>query len=141
MATVLGMNTALPTRCGFSTRTQTARLTARPAAPRSMRRTVTVAAGGTPSYPNDWLPKDPVVVGASVAGWVLPSNIGVSALGGKSLFGAFVSSIGQELAHFPTGPALDSNFWLYMVTWHVGLFIALFLGQIGVQARKQGYLD
>jgi hypothetical protein len=26
-----------------------------------------------------------------------------------------------------------------MTTWHVGLFVCLFLGQIGVQARKQNY--
>ena len=44
-------------------------------------------------------------------------------------------------AHWPTGPALDDKFWLYMITWHIGLFLAMFLGQIGVQARKQGYFD
>ena len=35
-------------------------------------------------------------------GWFAPSNIAVPALGGQSLFGAFSSSIGNELAHFPT---------------------------------------
>ena len=44
-------------------------------------------------------------------------------------------------AHFPTGPALDDKFWLYLITYHMGLFLAMFLGQIGVQARKQGYFD
>ena len=44
-------------------------------------------------------------------------------------------------AHWPTGPAMDDKFWLYMITWHIGLFLAMFLGQIGVQARKQGYFD
>jgi hypothetical protein len=28
-----------------------------------------------------------------------------------------------------------------VIVWHVGLFLAMFLGQIGVQARKQGYFD
>jgi photosystem I subunit PsaO len=69
----------------------------------------------------------------------VPSNIGVSAFGGKSLFGMFTASIGEELAKFPAGPAVTDQFWLYMITWHVGLFVALTLGQIGVQARKQGY--
>lgn len=43
--------------------------------------------------------------------WVVPSNIPVSAFGGQSLFGAFTQSIGQELSHFPTGPALGDKFW------------------------------
>lgn len=73
--------------------------------------------------------------------WFAPSNIGVPALGGKSLFGLFSESIGQELSHFPVGPALTDNFWLYLVTWHVGLFLTLFLGQIGVRGRAQGYFD
>ena len=98
--------------------------------------------------------------------WVIPSNIPVAALGGQSLFGAFTQSIGKELSHFPTGPALGDKFWcvkllrcmhgshyvhetaeqharsrpyvtsaaidcrLYLVTWHVGLFLAMFLGQV-----------
>ena len=52
--------------------------------------------------------------------WTIPSNIGVSAFGGQSLFGLFQSSIAENLAHFPTGPALTDKFWLYMITWHVG---------------------
>ena len=73
------------------------------------------------------------------AGWFIPSNIGVSAFNGDSLFGLFAKSIGENLAHFPTGPALDDKFWLYMVTWHVGLFVTLTLAQIGIQGRKQEY--
>ena len=30
---------------------------------------------------------------------------------------------------FSQGPALTDDFWLLMVTWHVGLFVALTLGQ------------
>lgn len=30
---------------------------------------------------------------------------------------------------------------LYLTIYHVGLFLALFLGQIGVRARKSGYFD
>ena len=78
---------------------------------------------------------------AGFAGWFLPSNIPVSAFGGKSLFGLFMESISENLAHFPTGPALDDKFWLYMITWHVGLFLTLTLGQIGIQGRKQGYFN
>jgi photosystem I protein PsaO len=46
-----------------------------------------------------------------VRSWFAPSNIGVPALGGSSLFGKFSESIGANLAHFPTGPALDDPFW------------------------------
>lgn len=87
----------------------------------------------------NWIKKDPTVLMASAAGWFIPSNIGVGAFGGKSLFGLFTASIGENMAHFPTGPALDDKFWLYMVTWHVGLFVTMTLGQIGFQGRKQGY--
>ncbi|EFN53760.1 hypothetical protein CHLNCDRAFT_14460, partial [Chlorella variabilis] len=84
-----------------------------------------------------WLNKDPVAFMAGFLGWFAPSNIAVPAFGNQSLFGAFTKSIGEELAHFPTGPALTDDFWLLMVTWHMGLFACLFWGQIGVQARKQ----
>lgn len=39
----------------------------------------------------------------------MPTNIPVPVLGGQSLFGKFLGSIGAELAHFPTGPALKSE--------------------------------
>lgn len=71
--------------------------------------------------------------------WTVPSSIPVGALGGDSLFGLLNKQIGAELAHFPSGPALDSPFWLYLVTWHVGLFATMLLGQVGVNGRKQGY--
>ena len=142
--------------------------------------------------------------------WFIPSNIGVPAFGGASLFGKFTQvratghdiprrgvleclvavhtalhpseqrmcatqSIGANLARFPTGPALNDPFWcvtekmlsathgassdtnpqrmarsvkirvvlrrLYLITWHVGLFVVLTLGQIGVQVRILPQLD
>jgi len=72
-------------------------------------------------------------------GWFAPSNIAVGAFGGKSLFGLLMGSIGENLAHFPTGPALNDPFWLYLTTWHLGLFLTLTLAQIGIQGRKQEY--
>lgn len=69
----------------------------------------------------------------------MPSAIPVGSFGGTSLFGAFTAQIGTELAKFPTGPSLDSQFWLYMITWHVGLFATMLLGQVGVNGKKQGY--
>jgi photosystem I subunit PsaO len=69
--------------------------------------------------------------------WTIPSNIPVSAFGGKSLFGLLTASIGENLAHFPTGPSLDDPFWLYLLSWHIGLFVTLLLGQVGVNGRKQ----
>lgn len=103
-----------------------------------VRRSLVVRASGQP-YPRDWLKTDPLVFVLSFAGWTIPSSIGVSAFGGNSLFGLLTSSIGEELAHFPTGPALTDSFWLYLTLWHVGLFLTLVLGQAGVQGRKQGY--
>nr|6SL5_O Chain O, PsaO [Dunaliella salina] len=82
---------------------------------------------------------DPIVPAISFVGWTLPSNIGTSALNGQSLFGAFYESIGQNLAHWPTGFALDDKFWLYMVTWHTGLFIVMLLGQVGFKGRTEDY--
>jgi photosystem I subunit PsaO len=31
------------------------------------------------------------------------------------------------------------QFWLYLLTWHSGLFLTMLLGQIGVQGKKTGY--
>ena len=85
-------------------------------------------------------PQDPLVLGLGFLGWTLPSTIGVSAFGGQSLFGLLTQSIGEQMAHWPTGPALSDKFWLYMITWHIGLFLSLTLAQIGVQGRKQGWV-
>jgi photosystem I subunit PsaO len=80
-----------------------------------------------------------VALGLGFAGWTIPSSISVPGFGGNSLFGLFNASIAENLAKFPQGPALSDKFWLYMVLWHVGLFTALLLGQIGVNGRKQNY--
>lgn len=90
------------------------------------------------TFDSNWLRIDPTVFAIGFLGWTVPSNIPVSALGG-SLFGNLTASIGANLAHFPTGPTLDDKFWLYLITWHSGLFLTLLLGQIGVQGRKTGY--
>ena len=75
----------------------------------------------------------------SVCSWTVPSSIPVGAFDGNSLFGLLNGQIAKELAHFPTGPSIDSPFWLYLVVWHVGLFTTMLLGQVGVNGRKQGY--
>lgn len=59
---------------------------------------------------------------SSFCRWTVPTNIPVSVLGGKSLFGEFLASIGANLAQFPKGPALTDRFWLYFIVYHVGLF-------------------
>jgi len=46
--------------------------------------------------------------------------------------------MGEELAKFPQGPALGDKFWLYMLTWHTGLFVVMLFGQVGVQGKKEG---
>jgi photosystem I subunit PsaO len=86
-----------------------------------------------------WLNKEPLALVIGFVGWFAPSNIGVQTFGGKSLFGAFMASIGENLANFPTPPGVTSNFWFLMLFWHVGLFTTLTLAQIGLNGRKQGY--
>lgn len=71
----------------------------------------------------------------------MPSNIAISALGGQSLYGKLMERTIANLQHFPVGPALTDDFWLYLITWHAGLFVVMLLGQIGVQGRKQGYFE
>ncbi|CAK9223635.1 unnamed protein product [Sphagnum troendelagicum] len=88
-------------------------------------------------FNRDWLRKDLSVVGFGLIGWLAPSSIPV--INGNSLTGLFLASIGPELAHFPTGPSVTSPFWLWLITWHVGLFVVLTLGQIGFKGRKDGY--
>ncbi|KAM7272629.1 hypothetical protein ACFE04_027292 [Oxalis oulophora] len=91
----------------------------------------------TCSFKGDWLRTDLNVIGFGIIGWLAPSS--VPAIDGKSLTGLFFDSIGTELAHFPTPPALSSQFWLWLVCWHLGLFITLTFGQIGFKGRSEGY--
>ncbi|XP_028086808.1 photosystem I subunit O [Camellia sinensis] len=88
-------------------------------------------------FERDWLRTDLNVIGFGLIGWLAPSS--VPAINGNSLTGLFFSSIGTELSHFPTGPALDSPFWLWMVCWHLGLFLCLTFGQIGIKGRTEEY--
>ncbi|GJD12052.1 Photosystem I subunit O [Galdieria sulphuraria] len=60
---------------------------------------------------------NPLVIIVALLGWTLPASI--------------PSNI--PILH---GPALDDPFWLYMVLWHVGLFIVLFFGTIGYGISK-----
>ncbi|CAN7097908.1 unnamed protein product [Brassica rapa subsp. narinosa] len=90
-------------------------------------------------FESNWLRRDLNVVGFGLIGWLAPSSI--PAINGKSLTGLFFESIGTELAHFPTPPALTSQFWLWLVTWHLGLFICLTFGQIGFKGRTEDYFQ
>lgn len=104
------------------------------------RRSVTVRAEtSNTGFDSNWLRADPLVFVLGFVGWTLPSTIGVQSFGGESLFSLFLARIGDNLAHFPAGPAVGDKFWLYFAIYHVGLFSTLLLGQIGVQGRKQGY--
>ncbi|XP_073054813.1 photosystem I subunit O [Primulina eburnea] len=96
------------------------------------------ASGGKVTcFQGDWLRTDLNVIGFGLIGWLAPSSIPI--INGNSLTGLFFSSIGPELAHWPTGPALNSPFWLLMITWHLGLFICLTFGQIGFKGRTEDY--
>ncbi|CAI5469741.1 unnamed protein product [Closterium sp. Yama58-4] len=87
-------------------------------------------------FVRDWLRTDLSVIGFGFVGWLAPSSI--PAINGKSLTGLFFESIGPELAHWPTGPSIDSPIWLWMILWHFGLFACLWWGQIGFKARADG---
>ncbi|KAJ0973382.1 hypothetical protein J5N97_021341 [Dioscorea zingiberensis] len=97
-----------------------------------------VAAGGRfTCFERDWLRTDLNVIGFGLIGWIAPSSVPL--INGNSLTGLFFQSIGEELAHWPTGPALTSPFWLWLVTWHLGLFLCLTFGQIGFKGRAEKY--
>ncbi|XWS52814.1 hypothetical protein CRYUN_Cryun11dG0104400 [Craigia yunnanensis] len=100
--------------------------------------TLAGASGGKfTCFERNWLRTDFNVIGFGLIGWIAPSSIPV--IDGKSLTGLFFESIGTELAHFPTPPALTSQFWLWLVLWHFGLFITLTFGQIGFKGRTEDY--
>ncbi|CAD7704899.1 unnamed protein product [Ostreobium quekettii] len=92
-------------------------------------------------FDRDWISSSPFAFMMGFIGWTAPSSIGVPAYDGNSLFGSLLGQIVKEWQHFPTGPALDSPFWLYLITWHLGLFVTLTLAQIGFNGNKQGYFD
>ncbi|KAJ6798251.1 photosystem I subunit O [Iris pallida] len=77
------------------------------------------------------------MIGFGLIGWLAPSSI--PAINGDSLMGLFLQSIRTELSHWPTGPALTSQFWLWLIIWHLGLFICLTFGQIGFKGRSENY--
>merc|ERR1712050_195253 len=89
-------------------------------------------------FDGEWIKSDPMVLVLGFLGWTVPSALPSSGFGGDSLFSRFINSIGNELAHFPSGPSIDSDFWIYLILYHTGLFLCILLGQIGVQGRKQG---
>ncbi|CAN4100783.1 unnamed protein product [Withania somnifera] len=101
---------------------------------------VAQASGGRVTcFERDWLRRDLNVIGFGLIGWLAPSSI--PAINGKSLTGLFFESIGTELSHFPTPPALTSQFWLWLVCWHLGLFLCLTFGQIGFKGRTEDYFS
>ena len=91
------------------------------------------------TFDDDWLKADVTVHLLTLFGWSVPSGIAIKSYGDTSLLAAFSASIGENLANFPQGPGLEDKFWLYLLTWHIGLFSTMLLGQIGWQGRKQGY--
>ncbi|XP_048498730.1 photosystem I subunit O-like [Beta vulgaris subsp. vulgaris] len=95
------------------------------------------AGGKFTCFERNWLRTDLNVIGFGLIGWLASSS--VPTINGNSLSGLFFSSIGEELSHFPTPPALTSQFWLWLVLWHLGLFLCLTFGQIGFKGRTEEY--
>ncbi|XP_016441914.1 photosystem I subunit O-like [Nicotiana tabacum] len=110
-----------------------------PVTARNPLRVAQASGGKFTCFERDWLRRDLNVIGFGLIGWLAPSSIPV--INGKSLSGLFFDSIGTELSHFPTGPALTSQFWLWLVCWHLGLFICLTFGQIGFKGRTEDYFS
>ena len=110
-----------------------------PVAARNPLRVAGACGGKVTCFERDWLRTDLNVIGFGLIGWLAPSSI--PAINGKSLTGLFFESIGTELAHFPTPPPLTSQFWLWLVTWHFGLFLCLTFGQIGFKGRTEDYFS
>ncbi|KAE8682456.1 Photosystem I subunit O [Hibiscus syriacus] len=105
--------------------------------PKNPLRLAGASGGKFTCFERDWLRRDLNVIGFGLIGWPAPSSI--PAIDGKSLTGLFFESIGTELAHFPTPPALTSQFCLWLVLWHLGLFITLTFGQNGFKGRTEDY--
>lgn len=98
------------------------------------------AASNNNTFDDNWLKAEVPVHLLTLFGWTIPSASPCPAFeNNNSLFFMLCQSVSENLSHFPTGPALDDKFWLYLITWHVGLFTTMLLGQIGYQGRKQGY--
>ena len=125
-STVSGLaGASLASRPAFSTSfTRGSRVSARnPLMSRNLERNGRITCM---TFPRDWLRRDLSVIGFGLIGWMGPSS---------------VPAIGQELAHFPTPPPVTSQFWLWLVTWHLGLFIVLTFGQIGFKGRTEDYFE
>ncbi|PON78829.1 Photosystem I PsaO [Parasponia andersonii] len=134
-STVVGLGTSSlssPKRTALSSGFLKSSVTAR-----NPLRQARASGGKFTCFERNWLRRDFNVIGFGLIGWIAPSSIPV--INGKSLTGLFFESIGAELAHFPTPPALTSQFWLWLVTWHLGLFIVLTFGQIGFKGRTDDY--
>ncbi|CAK9184689.1 unnamed protein product [Ilex paraguariensis] len=108
-----------------------------PVRARNPLRLAQASGGKFTCFERNWLRTDLNVIGFGLIGWLAPSSI--PAINGNSLTGLFFQSIAEELSHWPTGPALTSQFWLWLVTWHFGLFVCLTFGQIGFKGRAEEY--
>jgi len=106
---------------------------------RTYRAVLPTTVAESKTFDDDWLKAESTVHLLTLFGWTVPSGVAIKAYGDTSLLAAFADSIGNNLANFPQGPAIDDKFWLYLITWHIGLFSTMLLGQIGWQGRKQGY--
>merc|ERR1711971_655998 len=98
-----------------------------------------VRAENPETFPRNWLKRDNFPFWVGYLAWTIPSCIPVGSYGGESLFYRMNESIASNLANFPTGPGVADPFWVYMLTWHIGLFLTLTLAKIGYEGKKEGY--
>merc|ERR1712241_224954 len=124
-----GVRTALPARSKVSITRPRQGLNQ--VSSRTQRNTIRTHAGNSPdTFPRDWLKKDNFPLICGFLAWTIPSSIPVGSFGGESLFWRLNESIKIGFDNFPTGPGVTDPFWIYMLTWHIGLFVTLTLAKI-----------
>lgn len=88
------------------------------------------SAGG----PYSWLRKDPLVLAIGFLGWTIPAASPSPSFGGGSLFGGLLAETSAGLAQFPTPPAMDSPFWIYLITCES---VLVFWGFVRVEKKRE----
>eukprot|EP00243_Klebsormidium_subtile_P011778 TRINITY_DN6829_c0_g2_i1.p1 TRINITY_DN6829_c0_g2~~TRINITY_DN6829_c0_g2_i1.p1 ORF type:complete len:396 (-),score=44.86 TRINITY_DN6829_c0_g2_i1:337-1524(-) len=80
-----------------------------------------------------------LVQGVSMGGWGLISSIPI--VDGESLLNLFLKTAGPNLLSWPARPPPNDPSWIWLGTWHAGLFLFMGLSKYGIKQRKLGSVD
>lgn len=80
-----------------------------------------------------------LVQGVSMGGWGLISSIPI--VDGESLLNLFLKTAGPNLLSWPARPPPNDPSWIWLGTWHAGLFLFMGLSKYGIKQRKLGSAD